>query len=684
MDELSMLLKTVADLSGINETQSALGRLAKQSAQVGQALIGVGAASAALGAAVLAGVGMAVSAHANLEEMQYSVLKNQELTTAQQAELNQALREADIISGTTSQEFYEVAAAYSSAGVAAEDLADLTMLSAQAQKALDLTSQGVVIAINEARDGFGLAGDELRSYLQTTNLLANSSTANAQNLVEISGRTAALAGTLGLAAEQNLVLNTAFAEAAPSAEIAASAQVRLISTLGNMVNEAPKAQAALGDLGFTVDEFSRMFADDGVAAINAFNVALMDKAPQERLRIMSDLFGNEMSYNSAILKVAANTSKLAEYTRLANDEGAKMAAWQAETSGASELLSSKLQVMQETFTYALADIGSAVAPALIPIVDGLTNLISKIGEFAAANPQVVQAITILGVALVGLGTFFTIVGTAALAVGPIFAGVGLALKSLLLLVSFAAATISAPFLIAVAAVVALGAAIYAIVANWELIVSTAQSVMQRLGSAIQSGLSMARSNLLSFAAYLPGWAGIAANAINLFIQVWPQVSSAVQGAISAVQSTLSGIPSFIMGIASSAGAAAANIGSSIASGLLSSLGAISSAAGQIASTIARVLPGSPVAEGALTVLNRGYAGGQIAQMIADGLTSKSGMVADALSSLFAPSMSAIGGGDLNMGGVSLYATGGGNFNEPIDLLYNKMSDYQRKQQRKKY
>lgn len=68
-------------------------------------------------------------------------------------------------------------------------------------------------------------------------------------------------------------------------------------------------------------------------------------------------------------------------------------------------------------------------------------------------------------------------------------------------------------------------------------------------------------------------------------------------------------------------------------GILSMLGRLADAASRVAGTIARHLPGSPVKEGPLRVLNRGHAGGQIAKMIADGMTQGEQLVARASSHL---------------------------------------------------
>lgn len=79
----------------------------------------------------------------------------------------------------------------------------------------------------------------------------------------------------------------------------------------------------------------------------------------------------------------------------------------------------------------------------------------------------------------------------------------------------------------------------------------------------------------------------------------------------------------------------------LASGITAMKGYLLDKARSILGPLADLLPGSPVKAGPLRVLNNGYAGGQIARMIADGYTAKGDLVASALrSSLSVPALSA--------------------------------------------
>lgn len=92
--------------------------------------------------------------------------------------------------------------------------------------------------------------------------------------------------------------------------------------------------------------------------------------------------------------------------------------------------------------------------------------------------------------------------------------------------------------------------------------------------------------------------------------------SKVAAKFNAVKGIISSILSSVISLGFAKGAA---IVRAIANGLRSALATVKSAADDIAAAIARKIPGSPVKEGPLKVLNNGRAGRTIAEMIADGM-----------------------------------------------------------------
>jgi PKD repeat protein len=104
----------------------------------------------------------------------------------------------------------------------------------------------------------------------------------------------------------------------------------------------------------------------------------------------------------------------------------------------------------------------------------------------------------------------------------------------------------------------------------------------------------------------------------------------------------------------------------IADGVRAGIGAVQDAARSVASAVANVIPGSPVAEGPLTVLNNGAAGFKIAEMLSGGIQQGKSLVSSAAESTVSPvAMAASAGtGTSNSSTfaptVTINVNGGGN------------------------
>lgn len=117
------------------------------------------------------------------------------------------------------------------------------------------------------------------------------------------------------------------------------------------------------------------------------------------------------------------------------------------------------------------------------------------------------------------------------------------------------------------------------------------------------------------------------NAIrNVTSTVWGAVAGVVSRIVGRIVSTVSGIYNRVVGIFKSAGTWLYNSGKEIIQGLIngitSMVGKITGAVKGVAGFIGKFIPGSPVQEGPLRVLNRGHAGKQIVKMIIDGIEAE--------------------------------------------------------------
>jgi phage-related protein len=105
--------------------------------------------------------------------------------------------------------------------------------------------------------------------------------------------------------------------------------------------------------------------------------------------------------------------------------------------------------------------------------------------------------------------------------------------------------------------------------------------------------------------------------------VWSAVVNVIRDKVAALGAVVSTIRDKVMGALSGAASWLFNAGRDIIQGLIdgitSMLNSLTSAINSATDKVANFLPGSPVEEGPLKVLNRGYAGKQIVDMLAAGI-----------------------------------------------------------------
>lgn len=171
---------------------------------------------------------------------------------------------------------------------------------------------------------------------------------------------------------------------------------------------------------------------------------------------------------------------------------------------------------------------------------------------------------------------------------------------------------------------------------WNVIVGLVNAAIGMLVGGIKNGLNIVQ-NVLT-----------AAWNIALFVtrSTWNGMVDAVRGAWNAIWGVLSGIGSAVQGALAGAGRWLYNAGRSIIQGLIDGItdmiGSVTRAIDRVTGIIRDHMPGSPVKRGPLRVLNRGYAGGQIVKMVADGILGHRDAVTNAMSALGVGAITGIG------------------------------------------
>jgi TP901 family phage tail tape measure protein len=180
------------------------------------------------------------------------------------------------------------------------------------------------------------------------------------------------------------------------------------------------------------------------------------------------------------------------------------------------------------------------------------------------------------------------------------------------------------------------------VAKWLAIVAAVVIgvLVAALAGPLMAIIAVVIGGIFGFISMITMWIAAIKAVVNWFIQLGGTIRQWSTEALARgrdVGNWFQNLPNMIRSMVGNLGGILVQAGRDLIQGLIDGIQSrIPSLRGVIAgaaSIISNFLPGSPVKEGPLKVLNNGYAGGQITQMIADGMASKMGLVTRAFQTL---------------------------------------------------
>ena len=194
--------------------------------------------------------------------------------------------------------------------------------------------------------------------------------------------------------------------------------------------------------------------------------------------------------------------------------------------------------MQQAF----AKMGATLEPILTPIINKITELVSRFNEMDPAGQKVVLAIAGIAAAI---GPVLVVVGSAAIAfatLGPVFAGVGTALAAL-----------TGPIGLVAIALAGIGLIVYGVIKNWDEIKAKAAEIWDSIKSYFEQLWQVltdtARGNWEQFKADITGvWDTIRNFAFTTWNKMftdattkWAEIGNFINTVINTIKTTFTGL-----------------------------------------------------------------------------------------------------------------------------------------------
>lgn len=342
-----------------------------------------GTAALAAGAAITAGVGLAVKAALDWQTAWTGVLKTVNASPEQFAVLEDQLKALARILPVTSTEIAGVAEVAGQLGVKADDIAGFTKTMIDLGVATNLTSEEASTAIAQIANIMGITGDGIQRFGATLVALGNNSATTERDILAMTQRLAAAGRLIGLSSSDVLAYSAALSSVGVEAEAGGTAISMSFQKIANYVDQGGDKLATVAKVaGVSADTFQRRWGEDAAGAMAAFVTGLnaVQKEGGSASRVLDDLGLAGIRQKTALLSLATSGDLLTRSLQLGSKAWSENSALAAETARRYATTESRIQIAQNTITQAAAEIGTTMLPALADFANGVADVTAKVAD----------------------------------------------------------------------------------------------------------------------------------------------------------------------------------------------------------------------------------------------------------------------------------------------------------------
>lgn len=474
-------------------------------------------ALAAGGAIVTGALGLAVKAASDFDAaLNESLAIMSNVSDAMRDDMAQAAIE---VSKTTTFSAKEAAEAYfflASAGLdASESIAAMPAVAQFAQAGMFDLARATDI-LTDAQSALGLTMDDpianMREMTRVSDVLVKANTiANAtveQFGTSLINQMAPAMRNVNMSIEEGVAILSVWADQGIKGERAGTLFRMTIDQLQDAARDNSDAFEEYGISVFNSSGELRSMAD----VVADMEVALGDMSVEQRSATMSQL-GFSIRSREGILALMGNSEQLRIY-----EEELKNAGGTADSVANKQLqtLNAQLDLLKSDVMELVMDVGEALIPILIDLVNAVKPVIESVVNWMKENPGLTKTIAVVaGIA----GSLALVLGTIGLVLPSVIAGVKL------LGVAFTIATGPIGLIVAaIAAAIAIGVLLYK---NWDQVSATAKNLWESLKNVF-GGIRDVIVNAFK-------------GAFNLVADVWNGFINGWQSSVNLVFSGINGL-----------------------------------------------------------------------------------------------------------------------------------------------
>ena len=378
--------------------------------QLAGSMAGVGAGSAAAGAAMGMPVLSTVQSYMSFEDAMAGVAKqvagarddNGQLTSTyyEMADAIKAMGERIPMATTEIAALVEGAARM---GVTGKDnLLAFAEVAANAATAFELPADQIGENLARIADLYKIPIQNVSRLGDAINYLDDNAKSKGADIIEVLQRTAGVTASVGMSYKDAAALGSTFLTLGATAEVAGTATNAMIRELAIASQQPARFQAGLKALGLEAEALQNGMAENATGTLQEVLDAINKLPKAKQLGVTTQLFGKEFGDDAA--KLAQNIGEYRRQLELANST-AGAGSMQREADIRAELMSARLEMAKNRAFNLSATLGETLRPTLVELFESFNSVVSRVNDWVKANPELAGQIlkTVAGVAALAAG-----------------------------------------------------------------------------------------------------------------------------------------------------------------------------------------------------------------------------------------------------------------------------------------
>lgn len=377
------------------------GELRNMSDEAQQASRDVGGTLTAIGAGVVALVGLTVKAASDWESAWAGVTKTVNGTPEELQAVEDGLRGLTKELPAAHTEIAAVAEAAGQLGVQTGNVVAFTKTMVDLGETTNLSAQTAATELARFMNVMGTSQDRVSNLGSAVVELGNNYATTEAEIVSMAQRLSGAGRQVGLTEGEVLGLATALSSVGIEAEAGGSAISKVMIEIASQVETGgDKLETFARVAGLSSEEFVQKWRTDPGAALADFvaGLANMESQGQSTFGVLEELQITEVRMRDALLRSSAASDQFSQAMLTGNEATEENIALQQEAEKRYDTAASKMAMAKNEIVDMAIELGEHLLPAVVAVVEGVGDFAASIG----ALPDEMQSAIAVGAALIGM------------------------------------------------------------------------------------------------------------------------------------------------------------------------------------------------------------------------------------------------------------------------------------------